>query len=94
MTRDKGWDVDVKVVALTSSVALARQLEGSRYETQLQEIRREMVERLRKAGSSDQEIVDTLICNLWHGDRGDLVKEWSPVLGISGIEFKRLIRTS
>jgi hypothetical protein len=82
--------VDVKTCSPQQLVELSRQLKGSRHTALLLEVRKEMVERLRKAGASNQKIVDTIIVNMWKGDRANLITEWSEVLGISEQEFKRL----
>lgn len=82
--------VDVKNCTTQTLVELSRQLEGSEHKELLLEVRREMIDRLRKAGSSNQEIVDTLIMGVWKADRNAMAEEWSLVLGITEQEFKRL----
>lgn len=90
MDGQSGWNIDVKSCSPEQLVELSRQLEGSEHKEQLLEVRREMVARLRKAGSSNQEIVDTLIIGVWKADRNAMAEEWSLVLGITEQEFKRL----
>ena len=90
MEKDPGWSVDVESCSAEQLVELAKQLKGSEYKTQLLAVQREMIARLRRAGHSNQKIVDTLIANAWVGDRADLAKEWAPVLGITEKEFRRL----
>jgi len=92
MSREEGWDVDIETCSPEQLVELAKQLAGSGHKSQLAGIQREMVVRLRKTGVTNQQIVDTLIMNLWKGDRAALVVEWSVALGISESEFERLIR--
>lgn len=90
MGKDPGWSIDVESCSTEQLVELAKQLKGSEHRAQLLAIQREMVARLRKAGFSDQKIVDALIANAWAGDRAALAKEWAEALGMTEKEFKRL----
>jgi hypothetical protein len=85
-----GWSIDVETCSPEQLVELSRQLEGSEHTEQLLAVRREMIARLRKAGSSNQEIVDILIIGVWKSDRNAMAEKWSPILEITEQEFKRL----
>lgn len=85
-----GWSVDVGTCSPEQLVELSRQLEGSEHIEQLLAVRREMIARLRKAGSSNQEIVDILIIGVWKADRNAMAEKWSHILEITEQEFKRL----
>ena len=90
MAEKPGLEIDVKSCSTQQLVELARQLRGSSHNTVLRDIQRELVERARTAGRTNQQIVDALIMGMTETERKAIAKEWCAALGVSEEEFKRL----
>lgn len=86
----RSWDIDIKSCSPETLLDLSRQLKGSEYRAQLLEIQRELIDRVRTAGATDEEVINLLIQNIWKGERTALAKEWSEAIGISEAEFMRI----
>jgi len=84
------WGIDLKSCSPETLFDLANQLKGSDDKTQLLSIQKEIIERVRGMGASNQVIVDLLIRNMWKGERAALAEDWSEAMGISELEFRKL----
>ena len=91
MPRQPPWNIDVESLSLRQIVELLKQLNKSKYEEVILDLRRELVKRARDEGANDETIVRTLTRGVARGAKLDAVaKEWASVLGLSVKEFKRI----
>lgn len=91
MPKEPSWKIDVKSLGAKEIVKLLRQLDESKYKEVILDLRRELVQRARDEGASDEVIIRTLTRAVPRGLRLDAVaKEWAGVLGLSVKEFKRI----
>lgn len=90
MEKRRGWSIDIADCSSETLLDLTKQLKGSEHKAQLLEIQCELINRVRKTGATDQEIINMLIRNVWKGDRVALAKEWGGALGMSEDEFMRI----
>ena len=85
------WNIDVESLSLRQIVELLKQLNNSKYEEVILDLRRELVKRARDEGASDETIIRSLTRGVPRGRKLDAVaKEWASVLGLSAKEFKRI----
>jgi len=91
MPKDPSWKIDIKSLSTQEIVRLLRQLDESEYQKVILDLRRELVQRARDEGASDEAIIRTLTRAVPRGLALDAVaKEWAGVLGLSVTEFKRI----
>lgn len=91
MDQKPGWNIDVKSCSSEQLVELLEQLEGSQHRSQVLEIQRELIERARKSGRTNQQLIDGLTRRLTtKKERAKMAQKWSAALGISEEEFKRM----
>jgi hypothetical protein len=91
MDQKPGWIVDVKSCSSERLVELLEQLEGSQHNSQVLAIQCELIERARKSGRTNQQLIDGLTRRLTtKRERAKMAQKWSVALGISEEEFKRM----
>ena len=67
---NSSWDIDLKSCTPDTLFDLANQLKGSeQHKSRLLDIQKEIIDRVRGMGASNQVIVDLLIRNMWKGER-------------------------
>jgi hypothetical protein len=91
MPRQPSWKVDVKSLSPDQIVQLLKELRGSEHKEQVQNLKRELIERARGEGATDEQIIRVLAQNVARGSSlHDVAKEWADCFGISVTEFKRI----
>ena len=89
---ESGLDVDLKSLSPEGLVELIQQLEGSRHLGLRKRAQKELVNRLRRQGSSTQRIASLLTTNVYGVvKKRAIAKEWADALGVTPNEFMRLI---
>ena len=87
-----GWSIDVKSCSDEQLGELHKQLQDSKYEGALNDIRRELIVRVRgRTKWNNQKIVDYLILGRPKKERTTLAKAWAEPMGITVQEFKKLM---
>jgi DNA repair exonuclease SbcCD ATPase subunit len=85
------WKIDIKSLSTNEIVRLLGQLNESKFKEVTIDLRRELIQRARDEGTTDETIVRTLTRGVARGAKLDAVaKEWASVLGLSVKEFKRI----
>jgi len=85
------WKIDIKSLSTNEIVSLLGQLNESKFKEVTIDLRRELIQRARDEGTTDETIVRTLTRGVARGAKLDaLAKEWASVLGLSVKEFKRI----
>lgn len=89
---DKEWlSIDRKSYSPSQLVELIEQLEGGQHDSLRLDVMRELIERLREKGFTDQGIIEELLRGVGGGRKRDsIAKEWAPAFGLSPRDFKRL----
>lgn len=92
MAKEPSWKVDVKSLSNTHKlVELALSLDGSEHKEVVESLRRELVERIRAIGISNEEMVKRIASGVPHGRKfNEIAKAWAEILGLSVEEFKRI----
>lgn len=91
MPKEPTWKVDVKSLSNQKLVELALSLDGSEYKEVVESLRRELVERIRAIGISNEEMVKRIASGVPRGRKfNEIAKAWAEILGLSVEEFKRI----
>lgn len=91
MPKESSWRVNVKSLSNHRLVELALSLDGSEYKEIVESLRRELVERLRAIGISNEEMVKRIASGVPRGRKfNEIAKAWAEILGLSVEEFKRI----
>jgi hypothetical protein len=89
---ESGLDADLKSLSPESLVELIQLLEGSAHQRLRKKAQKELVERLKKQGFSNEQIAVLLTTNVYGvTKKKSIAKEWSEALGITYEEFLKLI---
>lgn len=67
MAKGPSWKVDVKSLSNQKLVELALSLDGSEHKEVVESLRRELVERIRAIGISNEEMVKRIASGVPHG---------------------------
>ena len=91
MPKGPSWTVDVKSLSNQKLVELSLNLHGSEHREVVESLRRELVERIKAKGISNEEIVKRIASGVPRGRKlNDIAKAWAGILGLSLEEFKRI----
>jgi len=91
MPKEPSWKVDVKSLSNQKLVELSLSLDGSEHKEVVESLRRELVERLRAIGISNEEMVKRIASGVPRGRKfNEIAKAWAEILGMSVEEFKRI----
>jgi hypothetical protein len=87
-----GLDVDLKSLSPEGLVELIQQLEGSRHLGLRRRAQKELADRLKEQGFSNQRIAILLTMNVYGiAKKRAIAKEWADALGVTPNEFMQLI---
>lgn len=91
MSKPEGWEIDVESLSEDHIVQLLRDLRGSEYAGVVLDLRRELFKRAIDAGGTRDEMIKRLAHGVPRGRPLDIVaRDWSPVVGVTIDEFKRI----
>jgi hypothetical protein len=91
MPEEPPWRINVSSLRTPEIVKLLRQLNQSKYNDVILDLRRELIKRARDEGASDDTIIRTLTRSVPRGLALDAVaKEWAKILDLTVKEFKRI----
>ena len=91
MPKEPSWKVDVKSLSHQALVDLLKQLNASKHREVIESLRRELIDRSRTRGLSNQEIIKLIALGIPRGRRlNELAKTWAEILGVSVEEFRRI----
>ena len=89
---ETGIDVDLGSMSSEGLVDLIQQLEVSRHIGLRKRAQKELVDRLKKQGFTDQRIAVLLTTNVYGlAKKKAIAKEWADALGVKPNEFMRVI---
>jgi len=91
MAEKPGWEIDVKSCSHEQLAALLKLLAGDEQKDIQRQIRRELIDRARARGLTDQQIISRLILGVPKGaSRNEVAEDWADAFGISVKDFKRI----
>jgi hypothetical protein len=91
MAEKPGWEIDVKSCSHEQLAALLKLLAGGEHKDVQRQIRRELVDRARERGLTDQQVINRLVLGVPRGARrNEIAEDWADGFGISVKEFKRI----
>lgn len=91
MPKGPSWKVDVKSLSHQELVDLLKQLDVSKHKEVIESLRRELIDRSRARGLSNQKIIRLIALGIPRGRRlNELAKTWAEILGVSVDEFKQI----
>ena len=90
---DQDWlSIDHKACSPSQLVVLIEQLEEGGHDALRLILKRELIDRLRQKGLTDQRIIDLLQRGVGASAKKDkIAKEWAPALGLTAKELKRIM---
>lgn len=84
--------IDVKTFSHENLVKIIEELKGSDYPELLNDVRTELVGRLKRKGFDNKKIASILVANVYGKVKKKLIaEEWAPALGITKEEMLKLI---
>ena len=91
MEEKSGWELDIPGTSSKELVEILKELEGSPQKGIQFRIKCELVERARKRGNTDEQIIRKLFLGVPRGEpQNKLAREWAKVFGLSEKEFKQI----
>ena len=91
MDEESGWTFDILNASSAELVRVLGGLDENSQEGLQFNIKKELVERARSKGNTDEQIINTLNAGVPKGEqRNKIAKKWAKALGISEREFKRV----
>ena len=91
MVEESGWTLDIAGTSSKELVAILGRLEEESQKDLHFNIKKELVERVRKKGNSDEKTIKGLKLGVPKGEpQNKLAREWAIIFGISEGEFKRI----
>lgn len=92
MASQEWLSIDHKTCSPSQLVAFIEDLDGGKHDALRSTLKKELVDRLRAKGLTDQRIIEELLRGVGtSAKRNKIAKDWAPVFGLTPKELKRIV---